>query len=169
MQAPPPALARPETIAPPPSLPPLPPPPLEKPVEAARPAPPLARVSREAEDEPADGPVGDWQTEGRGLVRIVRCGVALCGYVLNASSNDRGEAVLVNMKPKTDTQWTGHVYSQASGDSYYGTMTMRGTSTLRVEACALGRFYCTGNLWARTGASAERIVTSRQAATEPRS
>ena len=46
--------------------------------------------------------------EGKGGVRITRCGRALCGYVINVS-NDRGEAVLVNMKPKSDTQWTGNV------------------------------------------------------------
>ena len=34
-------------------------------------------------------PVGDWQTEGKGLVRIAKCGDALCGYVLNSSSNTR--------------------------------------------------------------------------------
>ena len=53
------------------------------------------------------------------------------------------------MKPKTDRQWTGSVYSQASGDTYYGTMAMKGSNTLRVEACALGRFYCSGNNWSR--------------------
>jgi len=76
---------RPATVAPP-----APPPPtVEKPIEAVRSAPPspMARVSHEADDEPADTPRGDWQTEGRGEVRITRCGRALCGYVINASSS----------------------------------------------------------------------------------
>ena len=60
-----------------------------------------------------NSPIGDWQTEGKGTVRIAKCGNALCGYVLNASSNDKGEAILINMKPKTDRQWTGSVYSQS--------------------------------------------------------
>ena len=99
--------------------------------------------------KPADSPIGDWQTEGKGTVRIAKCGNALCGYVLDAPSNDKGEAILINMKPKTDRQWTGSVYSQDSGETYYGTMAMKGINTLRVEACALGRFYCSGNNWSR--------------------
>ncbi len=83
------------------------------------------RVSHDFADD-ADTPVGDWQTEGKGSVRIAKCGNALCGYVLNSSSNDKGEAVLINMKPKSEKQWTGSVYSQASGDTYYGTMDMKG-------------------------------------------
>ena len=54
-------------------------------------------------------------------MRIAECGRALCGYVIG-SSNEKGEAILINMKPKTDSQWTGSVYSQDSGDTYYGTM-----------------------------------------------
>jgi uncharacterized protein (DUF2147 family) len=159
-----------------------PPPPLAAPVvrpaEAVRPAPApaaapqVAKVSHEVqeiEDEPADTPVGDWQTEGKGAVRIIKCGRALCGYVLNTSSDDRGEAVLVNMKPKTDTQWTGSVYSHDSGDTYYGTMDFKGPDTLRVEACAIGRFYCSGNNWTRIIARNQPMMSSRQTLPEPRS
>ena len=122
------------------------------------------------EDDPADTPVGDWQSEGsKGAVRIERCGKALCGYALNPSSSDKGEAVLVNMKPKTGSQWTGNVYSHDSGDTYYGTMALKGPNALRVEACALGKFYCTGNNWSRIAARPERLITSRQFVPEPRS
>ena len=133
------------------------------------PAPPITRVSHEVEQEVADTPVGDWQTEGKGAVRITRCGNALCGYVLNSSSDDRGEAVLINMKLKTDTQWTGNVYSHDSADTFYGTMNMKGTNTLRVEACALGRFYCSGNNWSRIPGRVESLMTSRQVLAAPRS
>jgi hypothetical protein len=143
---------------------PLPPPP---PVPAAPPQ--VSRVSHEVEQEVADSPVGDWQTEGKGAVRITRCGNALCGYVLHSSSDDRGEAVLINMKPKDDTQWTGNVYSHDSGDTFYGTMKLRTPNTLRVEACALYRFYCSGNNWSRISAKAESLMTSRQTMIEPRS
>src|SRR5258708_6242562 len=90
------------------------PPPLPARIPVPRPpavdAPQISRVSHEVEQEAADTPVGDWQTEGKGAVRITRCGNALCGYVLNSSSDDRGEAVLINMKPKNlnkenDAQW----------------------------------------------------------------
>jgi uncharacterized protein (DUF2147 family) len=149
------------------------PPPVEKLAESARPAPAVvlqfSKVSHEVEAEPADTPVGDWRTEGKGSVRIVRCGQALCGYVLNTSSDDRGEAVLINMKPKTEMQWTGSIYSHDSGDTYYGTMDIKGPNTLRIEACVLGRFYCSGNNWTRIIARNEPMMSSRQTSPEPRS
>ena len=182
--SPPPAVYKPAAVATQTAAAPLPPPPVQQaaiplppplPVQQfAIPVPPpppapvavpqVSRVSHEVEQEDADTPVGDWQTEGKGAVRITRCGNALCGYVLNSSSDDRGEAVLINMKPKNlnkenDTQWTGSVYSHDSGDTYYGTMNVKAANTLRVEACALGRFYCSGNNWSRISARAESLMT----------
>jgi uncharacterized protein (DUF2147 family) len=142
---------------------PVPPAPsVEKPVESARPTAQVERVTHQAEEEvPSDSPIGDWQTEGKGTVRIGKCGEALCGFVLG-SSNERGEAILINMKPKTERQWIGGVYSQGSGETYYGTMSMKGINTLRVEACALGRFYCSGNNWSRITRRADGRATSWQ-------
>ena len=94
-------------------------------------------------------------------MRIAKCGNALCGFVIG-SSNEKGEAILINMKLKTERQWTGGIYSQDSGETYYGTMSMKGINTLRVEACALGRFYCSGNNWSRITRRADSLVTSRQ-------
>ena len=166
-----------------PALPPLPPvpppprvessqpipqpcvmPPAQKPIEAA---PAKLPVIKALHEEESDTPLGDWQTESKGVVRIAQCGSALCGYTLNASSNDKGEAVLINMKPKTDTRWTGSVYSKDSGDTYYGTADLKGPNTLRVEACAFSRFYCSGNNWIRI--SAKPMITSRQVEARPRS
>jgi hypothetical protein len=149
---------------------PLPPPsPRAKPVETVQPERQVERVSHQAEEEPSDSPIGDWQTEGKGRVRIAKCGNALCGYVINSSSNEKDEAILINMKPKTERQWTGGVYSQDSGETYYGTMSMKGDNTLRVEACALLRFYCSGNNWSRITRRADSLVTSRQVIAESRS
>ena len=167
-----------QIVAPPPAPPPVPqisiplappPPPVAKPVEPVRAPAQVIRVSHDAAEQVLDSPIGDWLTEARGTVRIAKCGNALCGYVLDASSNDKGEAILINMKPKTDRQWSGSVYSQKSGETYYGTMAVKGTSTLRVEACALGRFYCSGNNWSRVAGRTDSVVTTRQASTEPRS
>jgi uncharacterized protein (DUF2147 family) len=147
--------------APPPaqqvSIPLPPPPPVAKPVETAQPAQQVERVAHQPEEEPSDSPIGDWQTEGKGTVRIAKCGNALCGYALSASS-EKGEAILVNMKPKTERQWTGSVYSQDSRETYYGTMSMKGINTLRVEACAFLRFYCSGNNWSRVMRRADSLM-----------
>ena len=82
-------------VAPPPTVPPLGPkpkrfsfpvpplPPVAKPVETAQPAPQVERVAHRAKDKPSDTPIGDWQTEDKGTVRIAKCGNALCGFVIS--------------------------------------------------------------------------------------
>jgi uncharacterized protein (DUF2147 family) len=139
---------------------------------APEPLPPVlkAAVAQVRKDEQASSPRGDWQTEGKnGWVRIERCGAALCGYVLDRSSGAKGETVLVNMKPKDDTEWTGSIYSRASGETYYARMTMKGSDMLRVEACAIGHLFCSGNDWARISVDDQRLMTSRQGGAEPHS
>jgi uncharacterized protein (DUF2147 family) len=114
-------------------------------------------------DEDAYSPLGEWESSGaKGTVRIERCGPALCGFALTETSS-RGESVLVNMKPKTHNVWTGSIYSRSSGNTYYATMTLKGSGRLYVEACALGRFWCSGNDWTRIEEPEDKVVaTSRQ-------
>jgi uncharacterized protein (DUF2147 family) len=154
--------------------PPQPTPPSTQPsIDAARPeadtAVRISRIAREADDAAAETPLGDWQTEGKGSVRIERCGRALCGHVLNRSSSDNGEMVLINMKPKEAALWSGNIYSHDSENTYYATIAMKAPDSLWVKACALGRFYCSGNLWSRIGGKPEKLVISRQTSPEPRS
>ncbi|WP_036038385.1 DUF2147 domain-containing protein, partial [Bradyrhizobium yuanmingense] len=106
--------------------------------------------------------LGEWESAGaKGTVRIERCGPALCGYALSEASS-RGESVLVNMKPKKRDVWTGSIYSRSSGNTYYATMTLKSSGKLHVEACALGRFWCSGNDWTRVDAPREEITASSQ-------
>jgi uncharacterized protein (DUF2147 family) len=177
ISAPVPAIAQPPKAPPAAAAPPAAPPaaatpPAQAPGMATRPAPAVAqvlRVSQEADDEPAT-PVGDWRTEGnKGSVRIEPCGRALCGYLLNSSSKAKTESVLINMKPKAVSEWSGNVYSRDSGQTYYGAMIMKGPNSLRVEACALGRFFCSGNLWTRIVAQPEKLMTAGQISSAPRS
>jgi uncharacterized protein (DUF2147 family) len=190
-----PAVSTTQTITPPPlpktepvkTTPAEPPVVAAKPIPVPTPLPQITKVSLETEDEPADRPLGDWQTEGnKGTVRIERCGEAMCGYLLNLTTNAKGDTILINMKPKStmksnmksdmksnmksDTKseavWSGSIYSRSSGDTYYATMTMKGTNTLRVEACALGHFFCSGNDWTRIE-YAPKLVTDREISPRP--
>lgn len=168
------AVPPPQQPAPPAIAPPPPPPPIARPAEAGLPpspaaAPPrISKVVHRVEVEP-DSPLGDWQTEGhKGLVRIEPCGQALCGYVLDPSSKTKGETVLIDMKSKAAAEWSGNIYSRDSGNTYYATMTLKGPDSLQVEACALGRFFCSGNAWSRI-AKPDRLISYRQISTEPRS
>jgi uncharacterized protein (DUF2147 family) len=158
---------------------------VETSIDAPRPvaeaAPAIAAVSHETEDD-LDTPLGDWQTEGnKGSVRIERCGRALCGYVLDPSSNAKGEAVLIGMKPKdalkdilkdaskNPWQWSGHIYSRDSGNTYYATMVLKGPNSLQVEACVLGKFFCSGNVWSRIDLQPAKLITYRQIFSQPKS
>ena len=134
-------------------------------------APVVSRVSHETEDTPTELPLGDWQTEGsKGSVRIERCGRALCGYVLDPSSHAAGETILINMKPTSEAEWSGDIYSHDSKNTYYATIAIRSPNSLRVEACAIGHFFCSGNNWSRIATQAERrLITSSDISPEPRS
>ena len=137
---------------------------MEAPVAAPRPEiKQTATIVQRSDDEPAYSPLGEWESAGaKGMVRIERCGPALCGYALTEASS-RGESVLVNMKQKSHDVWTGNIYSRSSGSTYYATMTLKASGKLHVEACALGRFWCSGNDWTRVEAQREKLITtSRQ-------
>jgi uncharacterized protein (DUF2147 family) len=168
-------------ITPPPPLPelPAPPPPASPPqevvpsVDAAPPVsnetPKIAKVSQEIEEQPADTPVGDWHAEGqKGVVRIEPCGRSLCGYTVNAATNAKGETILVDMKSKTASKWSGNIYSRDSGNTYYGTITMKGPDLLKVEACALGYFFCSATSWKRADPKPKKLISDRDAPVEPR-
>lgn len=118
-----------------------------------------ATVAQPGNDE-SYTPLGEWESAGaKGTVRIERCGPALCGYALTDASR-RGESVLVNMKPKKHDVWTGSIYSRSSGNTYHARMTLKSSGRLRVEACALGRFWCSGNDWTRVEAPREQLITT---------
>lgn len=138
-------------------------PPRTEPPAAAPEIQPARTSAMRSEDEPAYLPLGEWESPGaKGTVRIERCGPALCGYQLTETSS-RGESVLVNMKPKSHDVWTGSIYSRSSGSTYYGKMTLKSSGTLHVEACAIGRFWCSGNDWTRVEEPREKLITtSRQ-------
>jgi hypothetical protein len=47
-------------------------------------------------------------------------------------------------------------------------MTFKQSDTLRVEACAIGRFFCSGNDWTRVP-RLDEVVTSRDLPAAPKS
>jgi hypothetical protein len=171
LPAPPPPVAPAVSPPPPPKIEPVktteaePPVVAAKPIPVPTPLPEIAKVSQETEAAPADTPIGDWQTEGN-TVRIERCGQAMCGYILNLTPNGKGDTILINMKAKSDTVWSGNIYSRSSGSTYYATMTLKEINTLRVEACALGRFFCSGNDWTRIW-KAPKLITYEGTSSRP--
>jgi uncharacterized protein (DUF2147 family) len=106
---------------------------------------PAAAASR-----PASSPLGIWQTEEKeGLVRIEACGNNLCGYSVDAKSNQNGEKILINMRPVNDSKWTGRIHDPNSGSNYDSTIALKGPDSLRVQGCAFGGMFCGGQTWSR--------------------
>jgi uncharacterized protein (DUF2147 family) len=124
------------------------------PAPVPAPAPP-ASVQQQAAIPPAsatasNSPLGLWLTEEKeGKVRIEQCGANLCGYSVDAKSNQNGEQVLINMKPGKDLTWSGRILDPNTGSTYDSTIAMKGTGSLRVQGCAFGGMFCGGQNWTR--------------------
>ncbi|MDP1864845.1 MAG: DUF2147 domain-containing protein [Bradyrhizobium sp.] len=135
------------------------------PAVAAQPAPaPVVATAPAAAPVPAPGPkpqaavpaaaanspLGVWLTEEKeGKVRIEQCGPNLCGYSVDAKSNQNGEQVLINMKPGKDAKWSGRILDPNSGSTYDSTIALKGSDRLRVQGCAFGGMFCGGQTWSR--------------------
>jgi hypothetical protein len=118
------------------------------PVPVQRPQAP-APVAVAAPHDP-NSPLGVWLTEEKeGKVRIEQCGANLCGYSVDAKSNQNGEQVLINMKAAKDLKWTGRILDPNTGSTYDSTIALKGAGTLRVQGCAFGGMFCGGQTWTR--------------------
>jgi uncharacterized protein (DUF2147 family) len=110
-------------------------------------APPAQKQTAPAS---ANSPLGVWLTEEKeGKVRIEQCGVNLCGYSVDAKSNQNGEQVLINMKPGKDAKWSGRILDPNTGSTYDSTIALKGSDSLRVQGCAFGGMFCGGQTWSR--------------------
>jgi uncharacterized protein (DUF2147 family) len=124
--------------------PPAPPPPAPAPLQSTATSPAAAPA------HDLNSPLGIWLTEEKeGKVRIEQCGNNLCGYSVDARSNQNGEQVLINMKPGKDQKWTGRILDPNTGSTYDSTIAMKGTDRLRVQGCAFGGMFCGGQTWTR--------------------
>jgi uncharacterized protein (DUF2147 family) len=114
-------------------------------------APPAAAAPKpQAAASSANSPLGMWLTEEKeGKVRIEQCGVNLCGYSVDAKSNQNGEQVLINMKPGKDAKWSGRILDPNTGSTYDSTIALKGSDSLRVQGCAFGGMFCGGQTWSR--------------------
>jgi uncharacterized protein (DUF2147 family) len=125
--------------------------PAPAPVVATAPvAAPAQKQQTPAVAQSATTPLGLWMTEEKeGKVRIEQCGVNLCGYSVDAKSNQNGEQVLINMKPGKDFKWSGRILDPNTGSTYDSTIALKGSDSLRVQGCALGGMFCGGQTWSR--------------------
>jgi Uncharacterized protein conserved in bacteria (DUF2147) len=126
------------------------PPPVVAAVPPPAPAPRVPAPAIQAAVPSPNSPLGLWLTEEKeGKVRIEQCGANLCGYSVDARSNQNGEQVLINMKPGKDSKWSGRILDPKSGSTYDSTIALKGTDTLRVQGCAFNGMFCGGQTWSR--------------------
>ena len=105
----------------------------------------------DAPAKPANSPLGTWMTEKKeGMVRIEPCGANICGYAVNAKTNQNGEKVLIDMRPAGTDKWKGRIHDtrNGGGGTYDSTIALRGDQ-LRVTGCAFGGMFCGGQTWTR--------------------
>jgi uncharacterized protein (DUF2147 family) len=97
-----------------------------------------------------NSPIGVWLTEEKeGKVRIEPCGANLCGYSVDAKSDQNAEQVLINMKLGKDQKWSGRILDPNTGSTYDSTIALIGGNALRVQGCAFGGMFCGGQTWTR--------------------
>ncbi|MGJ5206971.1 DUF2147 domain-containing protein [Bradyrhizobium sp. HKCCYLR20261] len=126
--------------------------PAQAPAAVTTAAVPPAAAAPAAVRDP-NSPVGIWLTEEKeGKIRIEPCGTNLCGYAVNAKTNQNGEQILINMRPSDkaqDKKWSGRIYDPNSGSTYDSTINLKGPDSLRVQGCAFGGMFCGGQTWTR--------------------
>lgn len=107
-------------------------------------------------------PYGFWvNPHNNVVVRAAPCGANLCGRVAWASADAREDAreggtaqlvgvqLLRNYRPASDGRWAGTVFVPDMGRSFSSTVTPLGGSTLKVQGCLVGGFFCRSQLWRR--------------------
>ena len=93
--------------------------------------------------------VADEQKEIAAYVRAV---ANLCGYAVDATSNENREQILINMRPSQKSQdkvWSGRIFDPTSGSTYDSTIALKVADSLKVQGCAFGGMFCGGQTWTR--------------------
>ena len=121
---------------------------------------------------PLAEPLGQWRDSDGTVIRVQRCGTALCGTIVsmtppndpetgqpwtdkfNPDQTRRGDLligrhVFIDMQPAGPGKWSGTLYNTDDGRSLRGNLIERGPDLLRVEGCVGTR--CGGENLSRLG------------------
>ncbi len=98
--------------------------------------------------------LGEWaRDDGKGKVRFVSCGAAVCGrvtWVRDANDPAKvGEQVFFDMKPNGENVWAGMAFNPEDGQNYTGKMTMSGNSLI-TAGCVFGGWICKSVAWTKS-------------------
>ena len=98
----------------------------------------------------ANSPLGVWLTgreESKG--RIEQCGANLCGYSVDAKSNQNGETGLDQHEARPGQMDRAHLRPNSGGHLRTPRSRSKGSDSLRVQGCAFGGMFCGGQTWSR--------------------
>lgn len=102
----------------------------------------------------AGGILGEWaRDDGKGKVRFVACGAAVCGrvtWVRDPTDPAKvGQQVFFDMKPNGENVWQGTAFNPEDGQNYAGKMTMSGDSLI-TAGCVFGGWICKSVAWTKS-------------------
>ena len=132
----------------------------------------LAAFAGQAASAQGPGVEGVWSNpKGSVQVKTGSCGDKLCGVVVFASQKAQADAKKAGAAPLIGTtllrgyradgpaEWAGQVFVPDRQASYYSTIQLVDTQTLKVSGCILGGLICKSQMWHRvpsTGSMAAR-------------
>lgn len=111
----------------------------------------------------AEDLIGDWRTAAddngnSGIIRVVQCGAALCGTLVQAfdgsgntmQTDNLGRRIIWDTSPtSTSGQYRGMLYSPDRDKEYRSKLQLTG-DTLSVSGCVMGGAVCReGGVWQR--------------------
>lgn len=110
-------------------------------------------------------PIGDWMVnEGYAVIRIDNCDGKMWGIVAwerkagfdteNPDPAKKGRPIigmpiLLAMAPTKPNLWEGEIYNSQNGKTYDSKISMVNETTLKLEGCVLGGWFCGGQNWTR--------------------
>lgn len=120
----------------------------------------LAAPWAQAQDAPAESPIGTW-INPRGTVRVKTglCGANLCGWVVWASPQALEDArssgvnsligteLLRNYRAAGIREWHGQVYVPDMGETFYSRIVQLAPNSLKISGCILVGLICKSQVW----------------------
>jgi uncharacterized protein (DUF2147 family) len=98
--------------------------------------------------------LGEWaRDDGKGKVRFIPCGAAVCGSVTWVRDADDpakvGEQVFFDMKPSGPNVGAAMAFNPEDGQNYTGKMTMSGNGLI-TAGCIFGGWICKTVAWTKS-------------------
>jgi uncharacterized protein (DUF2147 family) len=101
----------------------------------------------------ADSPMGNWSRgDGNARVTIAKCGANICATNTwikpGTPSEKKGDVLVMNVKPISDSQYSGSAFDPQRNMNYKMTISVNGSS-MTSKGCVLAGLLCKGVSWTK--------------------